>query len=149
MRSSSSTPSTRKPIRCPTKRDKLLAMEDHMAQSDDVLEALRGLWTGVLRQPTSRAVHAVALEAWALGISGRAPAFEPFVAQVSQGWVVLVERGLAADPAHKPQARRRALLLVAAVEGLLLYHVTDERFDVDGAFEELLGLFGPRNAPPV
>jgi AcrR family transcriptional regulator len=100
--------------------------------------ALATFWAETLRKPAHRPLHALAFEAWALGLASGDKRYRPFLDLVASGWIGLLERALLRDPRTRRRARARATLLVAATEGLLLHQLTDQRLAVDAAFDELV-----------
>lgn len=99
--------------------------------------ALERLWA-TLRDPSHRGVHVLALEAWVIGLSSGGEVYGPFLKAVAAGWVELVARCFEGRGVARRRAHVRATFLVAAMEGLLLHHLTDDALPVDEAFQELL-----------
>lgn len=99
---------------------------------------LRALWRDQLMRPDAQKLHVLTLQLWATGLASRDPAYGPFVKTLSKGWIEVLARYFAAHGHGAEDAQARAMLCVAAIEGLLLHHVSDDALPADAAFGHLM-----------
>ncbi len=99
---------------------------------------LRVLWSDQLMRPDAQKLHVLTLQLWATGLTSRDPAYSPFVKTLSKGWIEVLARHFLTHGHGAEDARARAMLCVAAIEGLLLHHMSDDALPADAAFRHLM-----------
>ena len=106
-----------------------------------VVDQLQRLWTHKLTTVTAKNLHVLTIQLWARGLARRDPVYAPFLRTVSQGWIDALTPHFRFQGQPDDQAQARAMLCVAAIEGLLLHRVTDEALPADRAFALLMDVF--------
>ncbi|HEY9078666.1 TetR/AcrR family transcriptional regulator [Magnetovibrio sp.] len=114
--------------------------EVRVLESTALVEQLRRLWTQKLTTDAAQNLHVVTIQLWASGLASRDPLFAPFLHTLSKGWIDAFTPHFEARGLSREQAVARAMLAVAAIEGLLLHRVTDQGLPADAAFELLMGV---------
>ena len=109
-------------------------------EAADLARQLRALWRDQLMRPDAQKLHVLTLQLWATGLASRDPVYGPFLETLSRGWIDVLAHHFSAHGHGAEDARARAMLCVAAMEGLLLHHVTDDDLPADAAFGHLMDM---------
>jgi AcrR family transcriptional regulator len=101
-------------------------------------DQLRRLWTESLTSRKANKLHVLTIQLWARGLTANDPVYRKFMRVLSRGWTEVVASQLRAAGFEKQDSLERAMLCVAAIEGLLLHRATDKTLPASAAFEHLV-----------